>query len=94
MGEEVKLFEILLLYFVLIKEPLFPSAQSKSYGKSKRGDEQAHLKKAEGCPADGAGPLEIPFDILFEQNPIAMWIYDATSLNFVAVNEATCLLYG
>jgi diguanylate cyclase (GGDEF)-like protein/PAS domain S-box-containing protein len=23
-----------------------------------------------------------------------MWIYDATSLNFVAVNQATCLLYG
>ncbi|CAL4869880.1 hypothetical protein MMA231_04172 (plasmid) [Asticcacaulis sp. MM231] len=34
------------------------------------------------------------FDILFEQNPIAMWIFDASTLEFLAVNDATCDLYG
>jgi diguanylate cyclase (GGDEF)-like protein/PAS domain S-box-containing protein len=34
------------------------------------------------------------FETLFEQNPIAMWIFDACTLEFVAVNDATCALYG
>ncbi len=34
------------------------------------------------------------FDMLFRQAPVPMWIFDASSLNFVAVNEATCALYG
>ena len=37
---------------------------------------------------------ETDFETLFEQNPIAMWIFDAATLNFLAVNDATCALYG
>ena len=40
------------------------------------------------------GWLEAPFEILFEQNPIAMWIFDAATLEFMAVNDAACALYG
>jgi diguanylate cyclase (GGDEF)-like protein/PAS domain S-box-containing protein len=38
--------------------------------------------------------LSAPFGTLFEKNPIAMWIFEAATLNFVAVNDATCALYG
>jgi diguanylate cyclase (GGDEF)-like protein/PAS domain S-box-containing protein len=34
------------------------------------------------------------FETLFAQNPIAMWIFDACTLEFLAVNDATCALYG
>ncbi|CAN7437761.1 EAL domain-containing protein [Rhizobium sp. LjRoot30] len=33
------------------------------------------------------------FSMLFEQNPIPMWILDAATLFFVAVNDAACALY-
>jgi len=42
---------------------------------------------------DGLG-LEGSFDILFERNPMPMWIFDIATLDFVAVNPATCALYG
>ncbi|MDQ1194735.1 EAL domain-containing protein [Agrobacterium sp. SORGH_AS 787] len=34
------------------------------------------------------------FEMLFDRNPIAMWIFDAKTLNFVAINDAACALYG
>lgn len=34
------------------------------------------------------------FEMLFARNPIAMWIFDAATLNFVAINDAACALYG
>lgn len=37
---------------------------------------------------------EASFEMLFERNPIAMWIFDSENLNFVAVNDAACALYG
>ncbi|HTN41914.1 MAG TPA: PAS domain S-box protein, partial [Asticcacaulis sp.] len=46
-----------------------------------------------GKPANLAA-AETGFETLFEQNPIAMWIFDAATLNFLAVNDATCALYG
>lgn len=38
--------------------------------------------------------MERSFDVLFEQNPIPMWIFDIANLDFVAVNPAACALYG
>jgi diguanylate cyclase (GGDEF)-like protein/PAS domain S-box-containing protein len=37
---------------------------------------------------------EASFEMLFEGNPIPMWIFDAESLNFLAINDAACELYG
>ncbi|MRS05432.1 PAS domain S-box protein, partial [bacterium] len=34
------------------------------------------------------------FNLLFEDNPQAMWIYDNTSLEIMAVNPAACKVYG
>lgn len=36
---------------------------------------------------------EASFEMLFERNPIPMWIFDAESFNFLAVNDAACALY-
>ncbi|WP_143242792.1 bifunctional diguanylate cyclase/phosphodiesterase [Agrobacterium tumefaciens] len=36
---------------------------------------------------------EASFQMLFERNPIPMWIFDAESLDFLAVNDAACRLY-
>lgn len=36
---------------------------------------------------------EDSFQMLFERNPIPMWIFDAESLDFLAVNDAACRLY-
>lgn len=33
------------------------------------------------------------FELLFERNPVPMWIFDAASLDFIAVNDAACALY-
>ena len=37
---------------------------------------------------------ESVLEILFENNPIAMWIFDVASHQIVAVNNAACVLYG
>ncbi|MEN0117763.1 MAG: EAL domain-containing protein [Agrobacterium cavarae] len=37
---------------------------------------------------------EASFEMLFDRNPIAMWIFDADTLDFVAFNDAACSLYG
>ncbi len=47
-----------------------------------------------GFHRDEAGALKGSFDILFEHNPIPMWIFDIATLDFAAVNPAACALYG
>ncbi|WP_312407051.1 EAL domain-containing protein [Rhizobium sp.] len=37
---------------------------------------------------------EASFEMLFDRNPIPMWIFDAKNLNFLAINDAGCSLYG
>ncbi|MGA1834346.1 bifunctional diguanylate cyclase/phosphodiesterase [Rhizobium wenxiniae] len=37
---------------------------------------------------------EASFQMLFERNPLPMWIIDAKSYAFVAINDAVCDLYG
>jgi len=37
---------------------------------------------------------EHSFQLLFESNPIPMWVYDLDILSFVAVNDATLEHYG
>ena len=37
---------------------------------------------------------EASFEMLFNCNPIPMWIFDAETLKFVAINDAACALYG
>jgi len=34
------------------------------------------------------------FDVLFEHSPIPMWVLDSSRLDFLAVNDAACTLYG
>src|SRR5579883_836797 len=38
--------------------------------------------------------LEEPFRVLFEANPLPMWIFDAGSLAFLEVNDAAIKEYG
>lgn len=42
----------------------------------------------------GHSELEHSFEMLFEQNPIPMWVFDSATLDFMAVNTAACALYG
>ncbi len=37
---------------------------------------------------------EEQYRLLFESNPLAMWVYDLETLRFIAVNEATIQQYG
>ena len=37
---------------------------------------------------------EASFEMLFDRNPIPMWIFDTETLDFVAFNDAACSLYG
>jgi PAS domain S-box-containing protein len=34
------------------------------------------------------------YRLLFEYNPLSMWVYDVETLNFLDVNEAACAAYG
>ena len=74
-----------------------PVGISASFGKP--GVSSVHKNKdsqttAEGGQSETIERFEIGFRTLFDQNPIAMWIFDACTLDFVAVNDATCALYG
>ncbi|WP_172717192.1 EAL domain-containing protein [Neorhizobium sp. T6_25] len=37
---------------------------------------------------------EASFEMLFDRNPIPMWIFDAETLDFLSFNDAACTLYG
>ncbi len=74
-----------------------PVGISASFGKP--GVSSVHSNKdsqttAEGGQSETIEPFEIGFRTLFDQNPIAMWIFDACTLDFIAVNDAACALYG
>jgi diguanylate cyclase (GGDEF)-like protein/PAS domain S-box-containing protein len=37
---------------------------------------------------------EASFQLLFDHNPVAMWLFDSETLGFIAVNDAAIALYG
>ncbi|HSR15812.1 MAG TPA: PAS domain S-box protein [Gemmatimonadales bacterium] len=37
---------------------------------------------------------EASFRVLFQDNPLPMWVYDLETLRFLEVNEAACAVYG
>ena len=43
---------------------------------------------------DTAVMLEERYRLLFDRNPVPMWVYDESSLAFLAVNEAAVVQYG
>ncbi|MBA3057346.1 MAG: PAS domain S-box protein [Gammaproteobacteria bacterium] len=43
---------------------------------------------------DTARKLDVGYRLLFEKNPLPMWVYDAQSLRMLAVNEAALAQYG
>lgn len=45
-------------------------------------------------PMDTPSPEESSFQLLFEHNPQPMWVYDAATLRFLAVNHAAVAKYG
>lgn len=44
--------------------------------------------------ADATRKLDIGYRLLFERNPLPMWVYDVQSLRMLAVNEAALAQYG
>jgi diguanylate cyclase (GGDEF)-like protein/PAS domain S-box-containing protein len=50
---------------------------------------------ADNCPAEMVlRQSEGQYRLLFESNPLPMWVFDRSTLRFVAVNEAAILQYG
>jgi len=45
-------------------------------------------------PGVPAGPGEHPYEQMFRENPLAMWVYDVQTLRFLDVNAAAVALYG
>jgi two-component system cell cycle sensor histidine kinase/response regulator CckA len=45
-------------------------------------------------PETAAPPAEEPYRLLFEKHPAPMWLFDAATLQFLAVNEAALDAYG
>ena len=43
---------------------------------------------------EGPGSSEEQYRLLFESNPLPMWVFDQESLRFLAVNEAAVRKYG
>ncbi|HEY4382341.1 MAG TPA: EAL domain-containing protein [Acidobacteriaceae bacterium] len=72
--------------------PLFSEPQS-----STEREKSAWLARgiAENCPAGAVlRHSEEQYRLLFESNPIPMWVFDRRTLQFVAVNEAAIQQYG
>lgn len=62
-------------------EPLYFVAQIKDISESK-------------CAEAALGDSERRYRLLFETNPLPMWLFDAETLAFLAVNEAAVRHYG
>lgn len=65
----------------------------------RRGSRRANDRAAQGDPDRSlSAPLlpgpEVHDQLLFEQNPIPMWIVDPATLSFLAVNDAAVRQYG
>ncbi len=43
---------------------------------------------------DAAQKLQLSYRLLFERNPLPMWVYDAQTLGMLAVNDAALAQYG
>jgi diguanylate cyclase (GGDEF)-like protein/PAS domain S-box-containing protein len=53
-----------------------------------------HRGGAPAPPVTLRGGPEIEYQLLFEQNPIPMWVFDRATLCFLAVNDAALRQYG
>ena len=53
-----------------------------------------HAEKALTEAKSNAERAEASFRLLFEENPLPMWVADVNTLEFLAVNAATCRHYG
>lgn len=52
------------------------------------------MTKQEKAPRAFQRDSEATSEVLFEQSPVAMWIFDPATLAVVAGNQAACALYG
>lgn len=57
-------------------------------------DESGAVSAYHGSVEHIAGPLAGDYRALFEQSPHPMWVYDAQTLRFLAVNDAAAARYG
>ncbi len=58
-------------------------------------DETPDQRRAEGSPRSGRVRfIGETYRILFERNPLPMWVFDVRSLYFLAVNDAAVAHYG
>ncbi len=64
-------------------------------GRQQRVEAQLHIDVAQRKEAEGAlRQSEVQYRLLFEGNPVPMWVYDRATLRFLAVNEAAIRAYG
>lgn len=48
----------------------------------------------EALPEDVSQRLQLSYQLLFERNPLPMWVYDVKTLRMLAVNDAAVAHYG
>ena len=49
---------------------------------------------ASATPVASASASDLPYQLLFDRNPLPMWVFDRKSLRFLAVNDAAVQQYG
>ncbi|HEV3077616.1 MAG TPA: PAS domain-containing protein, partial [Thermoanaerobaculia bacterium] len=70
------------------------AARGAAAAKAARAAASEATTASAGVVWEGLPDADEQYRLLFERNPLPMWVYDFVTLRFLAVNQAAVHLYG
>jgi PAS domain S-box-containing protein len=90
----ILVFLLLPVFFFLVSRPLLRALKEREESNQRLLEAHADLESRVTERTGALRASEERYRALFENNPASIWVYDAETLAFLAVNQSACRQYG